>query len=227
MTQDPVDRLLEDLDRALSVQPSAAMTAQVRRHIDAHRLPTSPRFGVWTLAAAAVAAVLATSYVGLNRVNVEAPVVQRASVSAAPTSGAATPQSRSTGAAVEPLAASMARTERAERPRPADIHSLPAVRPDPMFDIVISPADRLGLEQFQLAVSSGRITSEMLASASVNLEPTMVIPTILAVHETPLLVGTPPTPPGDRGLDGTDVSRPGGPQLLPGNAPSSFRGSAS
>jgi hypothetical protein len=96
-----------------------------------------------------------------------------------------------------------------------------------MFRVVISPADRLGLEQLQSAVSSGRITSEMLASVAVNLEPTMVVPTILALPEAPIQVGAPRTTPGERGVDGVDVARPGGPRLLPGNAPSSFTGSAS
>lgn len=223
MTQDPVDRLLEDLDTALSVQPSPAVAAQVRRRMGAHSRSVGHGFRWWAVAAGAAAAVLVTSYATLDRslpetLSDERPAGHEPRVADA----AAEPPRRATApheerGTLHPSApAETARRSLTEAPGQM------TVRAESEPDVVVSPADRLGFEQLQAAVSSGRITAETLASVAAHLEPTIVIPTILTVHQASAQGSSPGEKRDDRAIGGTDLARPGGSRLAPGTDPPSY-----
>lgn len=231
MTHDPVDQLLEDLDTALSVRPSPAVAAQVRRRIDAHGRSVGPRFGLWAGGAVAAAAVLATTYTTWNRIQPEATRDERSAVHAPLADGAEAEQRMPTTEVTEVIAEGGTRHAPApevtsrrvlvEAPR----RMIVLTESEP--DVVVSPADRLGFEQLQAAVSAGRITAETLVSVAVNLEPTIVIPTMVSIRQTPVPGSSPGTTRDERVIDGTDVARPGGSHLVFETIPPSFVRSAS
>jgi hypothetical protein len=223
MTQDPVDQLLEDLDTALSVQPSPAVAAQVRRRMDAHSRSVGHGFRWWAGAAVAAAAVLVTSYATLDRSLPESLSDERPAGHEPRVADAVAAPPRRATAAIEGRGRLQpsAPAETARR-SPTEAPGQMTVWAESEPDVVVSPADRLGFEQLQAAVSSGRITAETLASAAGHLEPTIVIPTILAVHQTPALGNGPVEKRDERAIDGTDLARPGGPRLVPDTDPPSY-----
>jgi hypothetical protein len=94
-------------------------------------------------------------------------------------------------------------------------------------EVVVSPDDRLGFEQLHAAVSSGRISAETLASLAAHSTPTILVPTILTVYQTPALGGSPGENRNERVIDGTDLARPGSSRLVPSIDPPSYRRSDS
>lgn len=223
MTHDPVDQLLEDLDTALSVRPSPAVAAQVRRRIDAHGRSVGPRFGLWAGGAVAAAAVLATTYATWNRIQPEATRDERSAVHASLADGAEAESRMPTteviaegGTRHAPAPEVTSRRVLVEAPRRTTV--LAESEPD----VIVSAADRLGFEQLQAAVSAGRITAETLVSVAVNLEPTIVIPTMVSIRQTPVPGSSPGATRDERVIDGTDVARPGGSHLVFETIPPSF-----
>jgi hypothetical protein len=218
MTHDPVDRLFEDLETALSVQPSPALAAQVRRRIETQQQSVRPPFRLWAGAVVAVAAILVTGYATWHSPQVDAPRTERPEVLAALATS-------SPDAAASPTPA-VTEEPRVPVPAPQPRTSVSASRrADPRTDeplVIVSAADRLGFEQLRAAVASGRITADTLVSSAVIIEPTIVIPTMVQIGQPDAATGGPGSSTGDRGGDGLNVAQPDGLRFVPETVPPTY-----
>jgi hypothetical protein len=181
---DDLDELLRDLDAALSVEPSPAVAARVRTHVDERA--GRPGFG-WHLAIASIVVVIAAYGLVYRRDSAQKAGNQDRTVTA----------SREAQNEVVPLRALRddaadipvrvpEPTGRPRRPRPEA--SSPAVRQP---EVIVSADVRLAFEQLQSAAWTGRLTAESLPSAQPPFVPTIVVPSTVDVR--PVEVEWPPS----------------------------------
>jgi hypothetical protein len=170
---DPVDDLLAELDTALDVHPSPELAARVRTRAAEDRAPAWRRrllaVGVMSAAALVILALLSG---GPREVllpeRAADDMVQRHE--AVPTLTVNEPGAPVVGAATAArMPASAPRLVRTRRPIPRD--TAPAV--------VISPSMRLGLEQLQADLASGRVTAESLRARESSIEPVVITPGVV------------------------------------------------
>lgn len=148
MTDKHVDELLADLDRALAVEPSAAVVARVRT-----RIAQSPAAGwcglrlrfVLTVGALAAAVVTVGFYLVPSRGSA-VPAPTQTLASHAPDAPAPTSSARST-------------VTRAPRsPQPPPVRTTARVEHEP--EVIVSPGSRVALAQFAAALRDGRLSGD-------------------------------------------------------------------
>jgi hypothetical protein len=170
---DPVDDLLAELDAALDVHPSPELGARVRTRAAEDRAPAWRRRLLAIGAMSAAALVVLALLLGRPR---EALLPERAADDmvqrreAVPTLTVTAPGAPVVGAATAArMPASAPRFVRARRPIPRDAEPV----------IVISPSMRLGLEQLQADLASGRVTGESLRARESSIDPVVITPGVV------------------------------------------------
>jgi hypothetical protein len=185
MTDEHVDELLGDLDRALDVEVSPAVASRVRLEMAS---AAAPRWhGVrWHVAAtvAAAAVVVAVGYIGWPRTLPPAPE----------TVAVATPDL--VRGSFEPVSepesspASVPRSVPVPAPAPQRTQAVRVERVVASLDMkpLISPDVRLALRQLSAAWTDGRVTAEFAAPVSVQVEAAVIPPPIVIEPVKPEMV---------------------------------------
>jgi hypothetical protein len=144
MTDPQVDELLADLNRALAVEPSPSVAARVRTSLAAD--PSAGWFGRrWHVMAVSAATLLIIGVVVWPRVS-GVPVPPAAPVASA---------------AVERVAAPAVTPSPRVEARPSSV----PVRAERDPEVIVSPGQRLALEQLAAAIREGRISSDPFPAA--------------------------------------------------------------
>ena len=174
-TDQRVDELLADLDRALAIEPSPAVTARVRTRVEAD---ASRWFGWgWLLAAAGVIVLAGAAYLAWPRPTA-APSSSFPIASSAPATPGAQPSTQRPAQTVAPAPEPAMRHAGARATQPTPVrHTTVDVR-EP--EVLVSPNQRVALEQLAAALKDGRLTTESVAAANRPIlhEP-LVVPSIV------------------------------------------------
>jgi hypothetical protein len=171
-----VDELLADLDRALAIEPSPAVAARVRTRVETG---ASGWFGWrWSLAAAGVIVLAGAAYLAWPRPSVAPPPdSSRIAASASATPGSQPSAQAPAQAAVRGAEPAMRHAgARTAAPTPVR-HTTVEIR-EP--EVLVSPNQRIALEQLAAALKDGRLTTESMAAASRPIvhEP-LVVPSLV------------------------------------------------
>lgn len=212
MNDERVDQLLQDLDAALAVEPSPALTAKVRRRIDDAERSTWGASRRWAIATAGVVAAFGAAYLTWPRpVHEPLPADRIAAAEIAHQSplppSVQAPEHREELSPRPRIAELPVHSRRA--PAEATIRAVVTAAAEP--EVIVSPSVRLGLEQLQRGVAAGRITTESFATERVSIEPRMVTPTVIEIKSI-ALAAVPVESPGAAGVAGDA-------RLLPGELP--------
>ena len=176
-TDERVDELLADLDRALAIEPSPAVAARVRTRVESD---ASGWFG-WrlSLAAAGVIVLAGVAYLAWPRPSAVPPDSPRIASSSSATPGSQPPahapaQAGAPGA--EPATRHAGAGARTAASTPVR-HTTVEIR-EP--EVLVSPNQRIALEQLAAALKDGRLTTESVAAANRPIvhEP-LVVPSIV------------------------------------------------
>lgn len=185
-----VDDVLGDLDRALSVEPSPAVTARVRRAIEAQS-PRGSRWVRWTMAAAAVGTAGLALVVQTRPEPATEPDVPPAVVADAGAQERSAPR-----AAISPAASEAS---------PARDASSPATRgqrvgqdraPEP--EVLIAPDVQAAFDELLAGVAAGRITAAAFTTQPVEITPATITPTVIEIQPFGSEDQPPASPTGER-----------------------------
>ena len=187
-TDERVDELLADLDRALTIEPSPALAARARTRMGA----AAPAWlgWRWALAAGAVIVLAGATYVAWPQPSAVRSTSAQV-VPNAPATAGAQPRAQVPSLAA-PVAAPAVRQARARAAGPNPVrHATAAVR-EP--EVLVSPNQRIALEQLAAALRDGRLTTESVAAANQPIvqEPLIVPSMVIAPFEADVLpaIGT-------------------------------------
>ena len=188
-TDERVDELLADLDRALAVEPSPALAARARTRMGA---ATSAWLGWrWSLAAGAVIVLAGAAYFAWPQPSAVRSTSAQV-VPNAPATPGAQPSAQVPSQAASPVAAPAVRQARARAAGPNPVRHATAEVREP--EVLISPNQRIALEQLAAALKDGRLTTESVAAANQPIvqEPLIVPSMIIAPFEADVLpaIGT-------------------------------------
>jgi hypothetical protein len=198
MTDKHVDEVLDDLDRALGVDVSASVAANVRT---THASRARARRTAWFPAAAAAAALLVTvgylvrprSVENTTRVATSVPPRAAELPPRLPASTAVRPQPSAPGARVLGLARAEKPMPRADTPMPSPGHEIDE-------QPLVSPSGRQALRQIADALRNSRAT--LVAADESAYEPSEHVPSTIAV-DTIILEIPPATDVEDVGAGST------------------------
>ena len=170
-----IGELLADLDRALAVEPSPAVAARVRTRMEAS---TFAWLGWrWSIAAASGIVLSAVAYFAWPQPTVGPSVPVQVVVTALPTP-AAEPLPRVPSPAAAPLPTPAERMVRAESAEPGGARRASSDVREP--EVLVSPSQRIALEQLAAALRDGRLTTEAVAAANQPSAPEpLIVPSMV------------------------------------------------
>jgi hypothetical protein len=174
-TDERVDELLADLDRALAIEPSPVVAARARTRMKA---ASSGWPGWrWSLAAAGGVVFAAAAYLAWPQPpavrSMSAPIASNAPLTPGVQAPVQVP-SESTA----PLSAPAARQARARVAVPEPVRQTTVDVREP--EVLISPRQRIALEQLAAALKDGRLTTDSVAAANQPIvhEP-LIVPSMI------------------------------------------------
>lgn len=176
MKDEQIDDLLADLDRALSVHPSPAVTARVRTRIASGR--EHQRLWVRGFALAAAALVIAAASLALWPGRIVEPAARMELTSSVEPVGSQIPSAgASQGVSRGPL---NGRPGSKDLKREANAIGAAVARHEP--EVLVSPDAGIAFEQLRDSIAAGRITAAAFSAERSDITPTMVTPTVIEIR---------------------------------------------